>query len=80
MTREEAQRECERLVKKSPERETHRWIPNQQPDGEWTVAKIGLPPVAGADGKPETRGDEKPPTPADPRGALPEGWPWIGPG
>jgi hypothetical protein len=78
MTKAEAQRECERLARESPERETHRWILGQQRDGEWTVIKIGLPPTTPLGGEPETRADEKPPTPDDPRSSSPRGIPGYG--
>jgi hypothetical protein len=77
MTREEAERQCERLAKESPERETHRWVPHQQADGGWTVAKIGLPPNK-LEGTPETRAEEKPPTPDDPRSGTSRDVPGYG--
>ena len=78
MTKAEAQRECERLATESPERETHRWILGQRRDGEWTVIKIGLPPRAPLEGKPETRADEKPSTPDDPRSSSQRNLPGYG--
>jgi hypothetical protein len=77
MTREEAEQQCKCLAAESPERETHRWIPRQEESGEWAVLKIGLPPNR-LEGTPETRADEKPPTPGDPR-TSPEVPPWAGP-
>jgi hypothetical protein len=69
MTRAEAEAECERLRTESPERHTHRWVPVEEADGDWRVAKIGLPPVDEETGT-EVRADEKPPTPDDPRTAA----------
>jgi hypothetical protein len=81
MTRAEAEAECRRLAAESPERETHRWLPREGEDGEWSVVKIALAPHEEPTGA-ETRGDERPPTPDDPRPAQ---WqnvpPWgAGPG
>ncbi len=66
MTRAEAEAECERLAEESPERETHRWVPVEQADGAWEVAKIGLAPFDDQL-RTEIRADERPPTPDDPR-------------
>jgi hypothetical protein len=66
MTRADAEAECERLRSESPERHTHRWVPVQEADGDWQVAKIGLAPADEETGT-EVRADEKPPTPDDPR-------------
>jgi hypothetical protein len=69
VTREEAEKLCQRLASDSHERETHHWVPHRQRNGEWSVAKIGLPPTKSSGGTPETRADEKPATPDDPRPA-----------
>ena len=50
MTREEAQRECDRLAAESPERETHRFFPREDESGDWQVAKVGIPPANRATG------------------------------
>ena len=42
-------------------------IPVQEADGDWQVVKIGLPPAGEEVTGTETRADEKPPTPGDPR-------------
>ena len=70
MTHEEALKECARLSAESPERETHHWVPRQDESGDWSVARIGLPPPDSDPGTAETRADEKPPTPDDPRSAI----------
>jgi hypothetical protein len=67
MTRAEAEAECERLRTESPERHTHRWVPVEEGDSDWRVAKIGLPPADEEVTGTEVRADEKPPTPDDPR-------------
>ncbi len=77
MTREEAERLCERLAEESAERHTHRWLPREEEDGEWIVVKIGLPP-SNLEGTPETRADEKPPSPDDPRPASSRNIPGYG--
>jgi hypothetical protein len=74
MTEQEAKEQCTQLAAEHPDRGTHRWIPTQR-DGEWAVAKIGLPPPSN-DGSPEVRADERPPTPDDPRTEPP----WLNPG
>ena len=70
MTREQAEAECKRLADESPERETHRWLPREEADGSWSVVKVGLAPNSSADLTAETRADEKPPTPDDPRPGM----------
>jgi hypothetical protein len=77
MTRGEAEQACKRLAEEDPDRETHRWIPHQAPDGSWVVAKINLPPQEQEKLTAETRGDEKPPTPDDPRPLRDVGGPWV---
>ena len=81
MTRDEAAAESERLAREHPERETHRFVPREGPDGLWSVAKVGLPPVSEEQFTAETRADEKPSTPDDVRDAHSRnvGSPWIGP-
>ncbi len=69
MTREEAEQRCTELAAESPERDTHRWIPREEPDGSWSVVKIALPPVG--DLTAETRAAERPDTPPDPRPDVP---------
>jgi hypothetical protein len=79
MTEAEAQEKCARLAREDPDRKTHRWRPREEADGSWSVVKIALP-VEGA-GTPETRADEKPVTPDDPRtAAMRNLGPNIGPG
>jgi hypothetical protein len=67
MIRAEAEAECQRLAAESPERDTHRWVPVEEEDGEWRVAKIGLAPADEEISGTEVRADERPPTPDDPR-------------
>ena len=69
MNREDADRQAAKLAAEHPDRETHRFLPRQNADGEWTVVRIGLPPADGG-GVAEVRADEKPPTPDDPRESL----------
>jgi hypothetical protein len=77
MNRAEAETEAARLAAESPDRDTHRWIARDDGDGNWSVVRIGLPPASEATGT-ETRGDERPATPDDPR---PSSWqnvpPWA---
>jgi len=69
MTRAEAEAECRRLSAESLERETHRWALREGDNGEWSVVRIALPPATEPSGT-ETRGDERPTTPDDPRPAT----------
>lgn len=80
MTHEEAERESDRLAAEHPDRETHRFVPREGPDGQWSVAKIGLPPIPQEPLGSETRADERPPTPGDPRDSYTRdrGTPWVG--
>jgi len=77
MTQEEALQACKRLGEEHPDRETHRWVPHEKADGSWEVAKIGLAPPTN-DSTAETRADERPPTPDDPRPLRDIGGPWTG--
>ena len=70
MNREQAESECARLARESPDRATHRFVPRQGAGGEWSVVKINLPPVSSEDLTAEQRADEKPSTPDDPRSAI----------
>jgi hypothetical protein len=80
MTREEAEQTCKRLAAEHPDRETHRWIPRETGDGSWGVAKIHLAPSEDREMTAETRADERPPTPDDPRPMRDIGGPHVGPG
>jgi hypothetical protein len=66
MTRAKAEAESKRLAAQSPERATHRWVPRDDGNGHWSVLRIALAPTTEPTGA-ETRGDERPPTPDDPR-------------
>jgi len=79
VTHGEAIEACKRLAGEHPDRETHRWVPHQASDGSWEVAKIGLPSQKD-DATAETRADERPPTPDDPRPMRDIGGPGVGPG
>ena len=79
MTRAEAEAECARLATESPDRDRHRWIPRDEGDGNWSVVRIGIPPATEPTGS-ETRGDERPATPDDPRPAIWQNIPPWGPG
>jgi hypothetical protein len=79
MTRQEAEREAERLRAEHPDRETHRFLARERDRGSWTVIKVGLPPLG--DLTAETRAEEKPPTADDPRTVSEQNMgPNVGPG
>jgi len=73
MTEQEAKEQSEQLAAEHPDRETHRWVPVEGKNGEWTVAKINLPPAKPPTGT-ETRVTESE-SGDDPR-VLP---PWLDP-
>ena len=78
MTREDAEALCARNAAEHPDRNVAQWRPQEQPDGTWTVVRIGLPPSP--DTTPEQQADERPPTPDDPRTAAMQNLgPHIGP-
>jgi hypothetical protein len=72
MNEQQAKDQCARLAVEHPDRETHRWVPVQGKDGDWSVAKINLPPVTKPTGT-ETRATKS--DAEDPR-QLP---PWLDP-
>jgi len=76
MTREEAQRECERLAEQSPERATHTFMPRQDESGEWSVVKVALAPLQRPTGT-VTESKPRPEQPGDPRVGKPN--PFWGP-
>ena len=43
MDRAQAEREARLLAAEHPDRETHHWVPRQDPDGSWWVARVELP-------------------------------------
>jgi hypothetical protein len=74
MTRGEAEALCAKNAAEHPDRNLAQWRAQESPKGDWTVVRIGLPPSQ-ATGT-ETRADERPPTPPDPRPDVP---PTVGP-
>jgi hypothetical protein len=68
MTRQEAVAEARRLAEEHPDRATHSWIPRQAADGEWTVAKLGIPPTRPSGTTQESK--PRPPQADDPRPAM----------
>ena len=68
MNETEAREACVQFAKTHPDRETHQWLPREEPDGSWSIAKIGIPPPQAL--TTETRADEKPATADDPRTAA----------
>ncbi len=73
MNEQEAKERCEQMAAEHPDRATHRWVPLEGKDGEWSVAKINLPPAPKPTGT-ATRAAPRP-DPDDPR-QLP---PWLDP-
>lgn len=71
MTREEAERERDRLAREHPDRATHSWMVRSDDAGGWSVVKVGLPPSGRTDPlKAVTEAKPKPPQPEDPRSAF----------
>ena len=78
MTREESEALCAEYAAEHPDRKVAQWIPQEQPDGEWVVLRVGIP---APDTTEEIRADERPPTADDPRDAhMRNIGPWVGPG
>jgi len=81
VTREEATEAARKLGTEHPDRATHRWMPREGENGEWTVVKLAMPPGARIDPlKTTTESRPKPPEPDDPRTAYDRnvGGPWVG--
>jgi hypothetical protein len=74
VTRDEAEALCVRYAAEHPDRASAQWRPKEERDGTWTVIRIGIPPPP--ETTTETRADERPPTPGDPRPDVP---PTVGP-
>jgi hypothetical protein len=71
VTREEAERHCRRLAAEHPDRATHVWIAREGPAGEWSVAKVQLPPGMTRDPlKASVETKPRPPQADDPRPAI----------
>ncbi len=80
MTRDEAEHFARTQAREHPERDTHRWMAKEQPDGSWTVVKVRMPPGMKVDRlKTTTESKPKPPEPDDPRTNYDRnvGGPWI---
>ena len=81
MTREEAERQVERLSREDPDRETHKFVAREEAEGGWSVAKIAVPAALRRGPlKTTTEAKPRPPEPGDPRssherhtGGLPGG-------
>ncbi len=43
MTKDEAEREVERLSREHPDRETHKFVAREEDDGSWSIAKVAVP-------------------------------------
>ena len=70
MTRDQATAECARLAREDPRRQSDSWIPRQMENGDWEVMRVaGVPSPTDVRGS-EMAGDERPPTPEDPRQAI----------
>ena len=68
MTREEAQRESERLSREHADRETHHWFPREGAGGVWSVVKVAQAPNRRVDPlTATTEAKPKPPQADDPR-------------
>jgi len=71
MTRDEATQTAKRLGAEHPDRATHRWLPREAENGEWSVVKVAMPGGASIDPlKATVETKPKPPQPDDPRSAY----------
>ena len=70
MTRDEAEREVERLSREHADRETHKFVAREDADGSWSIAKVAVP-AALRRGPLKTTAETRPrpPDPGDPRTA-----------
>jgi hypothetical protein len=76
MNHQEAEALCERLAREDPERDSHKWLPRQGDDGEWSVVKVRMPDGLRRDPTKATiESKPKPPEADDPRGGG-VGSPW----
>jgi hypothetical protein len=67
MTRDEAEREAERLSREHPERASYRWFAREVGD-VWSVVRVSLPHDRSGDGlRPMVEAKPRPPHPDDPR-------------
>ncbi len=80
MTRSEAEDLARTHAREHADRETHRWIAQEQADGSWTVVKVRMPGMKVGRLKTTTEAKPKPPEPDDPRTSYDRGvgGPWIG--
>lgn len=69
MNRDEAEALCRLNAAEHPDRAVAQWQAKELADNTWTVVRIGLPPTTPTGT--ETRADERPPTPPDPRPDVP---------
>ncbi len=65
MTRDEAEREAERLQAEHPERATHHFFARESPDGGWHVARVAIPDQLRRPELRETIESKPQPSPAD---------------
>jgi hypothetical protein len=67
MTRDEAEREAERLSQEHPERASYRWFAREV-RGIWSVVRVSLPHDHAAETlRPMVESKPRPPQPDDPR-------------
>jgi hypothetical protein len=70
VTRDQAEREARRLSDEHPDRATHRWVPREDPDGSWSVARILVPEALRSEPHtPTIEARPRPPFAEDPRTA-----------
>jgi hypothetical protein len=71
---QEAKNRCAELARTHPERDTTNWVPVEQRDNTWAVARIPLPPPIDPQ---QTRGTHREPSPQE--GEDLRGKPWLTP-
>jgi hypothetical protein len=80
MDRAEAEQTARRLAEEHEDRETHRWIARERPEG-WEVVKVKMPPGMRVDPlKATVESKPKPAQPDDPRPANVQNIPPFGAG
>ena len=70
MTRDEATETARRLGQEHPDRATHRWMPLEADNGEWSVVKVAMPGASIDPLKATVETKPKPAEPDDPRSAY----------
>lgn len=78
MTREDAEREAERLGREHPERDSHRWFARRGDAGDWHVVKVAAAGLGHPPMKATVEAKPRPPQADDPRSNVARDAPYGG--